>query len=90
MPNDATVTRTSGVSGGYPVIGTTRIPVRVIVEAYRETGSFERTVDAFPQLTADQVRAALEYYQREPGPVDEDIETNARALMEVKARRWPA
>ena len=87
---DALIRETPGVSGGYPCVGKTRIPVRCIVLAYRESGSVERAAEAFPQLTREEVRAALDYYAATPGRVDEDIATNEQALEEIQSRRWPA
>lgn len=84
------IRETPGVSGGYPCVGDTRIPVRSIVLAHRETGSLERTVEAYPQLTAAEVRAALAYYQAQPARVDEDIERNASVWEEITSRPWPA
>jgi len=75
-----------GVSGGYPVVGNTRIAVRLVVEAFREVGSVQGAIDAFPRLTAEQVRGALSYYELHPSRVDEDIETNAAAVSELLRR----
>ena len=75
-----------GVSGGYPVVGNTRIAVRLIVGAFREAGSVQGAIDAFPQLTAEQVRGALRYYEHYPDRVDEDIETNEAAIRELLRR----
>jgi uncharacterized protein (DUF433 family) len=80
------IRETPGVCGGYPCIGDARIPVRCIVLAHRETGSFERTAAAFPQLTSREVQAALDYYAAHPARVDEDIETNEQALKEIQSR----
>jgi uncharacterized protein (DUF433 family) len=55
------VTDRAGLSGGYPVIGNTRIPVRLVVEAFRETNSVRGAIKAFPQLSAEEVRAAVTY-----------------------------
>ncbi len=56
---DTAINETPGVCGGYPCIGKTRIPVRVLVEAFHAYGSAEAVADYFPQLTRDQVDAAL-------------------------------
>ena len=82
----AIIREVPGVSGGYPVIGNTRIAVRLVVEAYRQTGDLAGTVEVFPQLTRDQVKAALDYYRANPSRVDEDIERNARTLRALRAR----
>jgi uncharacterized protein (DUF433 family) len=83
------VSETPGVCGGFPVVRGTRTPVWLLVETYRETGDVAATAAAFPHLTADQVRGALDYYAKYPARVDEDAARNARALAEVQARQWP-
>lgn len=76
---DLRINETPGVSGGYPCIGNTRISVRLLVEAFRRTQDECKVVNAFSQLTPDQVRAGLAYYAQNPARVDEDIERNAHA-----------
>ena len=72
------------MSGGYPVIGETRIAVRLVVEAYRQTGTVGDIAKAFPQLTREQIVSALDYYRSNPTRVDEDIERNARTLSALR------
>ena len=87
---DLTIRETPGIGGGYPRIGGTRVAVRHVVEVFRLTGGdFERTWQMYPQLTREQVRLALDYYQAHPARVDEDIERNARTMAELEGRRWP-
>jgi uncharacterized protein (DUF433 family) len=74
------------VNGGYPVIALTRIAVRLIVEAFRETGDLDGAAEAFPQLRCEQIQAALAFYQDHPARVDEDIERNQRALRAIRSR----
>jgi uncharacterized protein (DUF433 family) len=73
------------INGGYPVIAMTRIGVRLIVEAFRELGDFEATVEAFPQLTPEQVRAALDYYSQHRQRIDEDTERNRQAYERIRS-----
>ncbi len=80
------IRETPGVCGGYPCVGNTRIPVRVIVEAFRAYGSVDAVGDYFPQLTRAQIDAALAYYREYPARVDEDIASNNRAFAELVAR----
>jgi uncharacterized protein (DUF433 family) len=80
------VHETPGVSGGYPCVGTTRIPVRVIVEFMHAGASVERILAMYPHLTVDQVHGALAYYEAYPDRVDEDIRTNAEAFAALKRR----
>lgn len=87
MADHALIRQTPGVCGGYPCIGDTRIPVRMIVELFRDTKSIEQTSAMFPQLTMQQVTEALAYYQARPARVDEDIVRNASTMAELQALR---
>lgn len=78
------VHETPGVAGGYPCVGNSRIPVRVIVEYARAGVGVERILTMYPQLTADQVKSALAYYEACPARVDEDIRTNAEAFAAIQ------
>ena len=84
------VTETPGVCGGYPCVANTRIPVRLIVEFYRETPNADAILAIYPQLSREQIEGALAYYAEHPERVDEDIERNSRALAELQSRQWPA
>ena len=46
---------------GKPVIRGTRIPVELILRKLGEGATVEDLLDAYPRLTADDVRAALTY-----------------------------
>ena len=77
---------TPGVCGGFPSAGNTRIPVRVLVEAFCAHGSAEAVAKYFPQMTRTQVDAALAYDHDYPARVDEDVGSNNRAFTELVAR----
>ncbi len=49
------------VCNGKPVIKDTRIPVTVILDQLAEHGSVQRVLQKYPELTFDQVAAALHY-----------------------------
>ena len=68
------------------MVAPTRIAVRLVVEAFRETGDLNETIEAFPQLSREQTQAALDYYREYPARVDADIERNERALRSIRAR----
>jgi uncharacterized protein (DUF433 family) len=85
-PDHPAIAEYPGVNGGYPVIAPTRIAVRLIVEAYRETGDLDEVAEAFPQLRPAQIQAALDYYRDHPERVDEDMERNERALRAIRSR----
>src|SRR3954452_7008496 len=81
------VQETPGVSGGYPCVGNSRVPVRLIVEYTRAGLSVDDILDKYPHLTVEQIRGALDYYAAYPARVDEDIATNAQALAELQNRQ---
>ena len=54
------------------------------------TDSIDYIVAMYPQLSPEQVRAALAYYEVHPARVDEDFERHDRALAELQARGCPA
>ena len=49
------------VCAGKPVIAGTRIPVTVILEQLADGESWESIVEGYPEITHDDIRAALEY-----------------------------
>jgi uncharacterized protein (DUF433 family) len=46
---------------GDPCIKGTRIPISMIVGSLADGQSVKEVIDAYPQLTKDDVRAALQY-----------------------------
>jgi uncharacterized protein (DUF433 family) len=46
---------------GDPCIKGTRVPVSVIVGSIADGDTSEELLDAYPQLTADDIRAALKF-----------------------------
>src|SRR5207245_1467674 len=74
------IERVPGVCGGYPIIAGTRIAVRHVVEYLQANqAGIDEFLVSFPDLTRQQVEAALIYYARFPEVVNEDIESNRRA-----------
>jgi uncharacterized protein (DUF433 family) len=51
-----------GVQGGEPCIKGTRIPVWVLAAMHKQGDTAEDILEAYPNLTAAQVHAALSYY----------------------------
>ncbi len=49
------------ICSGKPVIAGTRIPVTVVLDQLAETGSVEQVVARYPELSPEQVSAALQY-----------------------------
>ena len=59
MNNDITID--PRICNGKPVIYGTRIPVTVILDQLAETGSVKGVVQQYPELSSEQVAAALQY-----------------------------
>lgn len=49
------------ICNGKPVIAGTRIPVTVVLDQLAETGSVQEVVKRYPELSPEQVAAALQY-----------------------------
>jgi uncharacterized protein (DUF433 family) len=49
------------ICNGKPVISGTRIPVTVVLDQLAETGSVQEVLRRYPELSWEQVKAALEY-----------------------------
>lgn len=49
------------ICNGKPVISGTRIPVTVVLDQLAEAGSVQEVLRRYPELTSEQVRAALQY-----------------------------
>lgn len=68
---DATIVKTPEVLGGKPRIDGTRIGVFTIGESIREGGqTIEEILDGYPDLSHQQVTAALSYYDAHPEAMD--------------------
>lgn len=65
------IVRDRTICGGEPIIRGTRITVRDIVEYMELYGSEERIQQALPDLTREDVMAALEYYGQHPEEIDQ-------------------
>ncbi|MGR3301097.1 MAG: DUF433 domain-containing protein [Candidatus Scalindua sp.] len=49
------------ICNGKPVISGTRIPVTVVLDQLADSGSIENVILKYPELSLDQVTAALQY-----------------------------
>ena len=70
------IVRTSNVLGGEPIVRGTRIPVRSIVLAARESGSPDGVRQAYPQLSPGEVSEALTFYEAHRIEIDQFIRAN--------------
>lgn len=61
MPLTERVEINPDIMQGKPVISGTRIPVELLLRKLAEGATTEDLLDAYPGLSSDDVRAALEY-----------------------------
>ncbi|MGE5335078.1 MAG: DUF433 domain-containing protein [Nitrososphaerota archaeon] len=60
-PTSARITTDPHVLGGKPIIAGTRISVQLVLEKMRDGWTITDLLDDYPQLTRDQIVAALAY-----------------------------
>jgi len=70
------ITADEKILGGEPIIKNTRIPVRAIVELWRQGISPEEIPNHLPHLTLAQVFDALSYYSDHQEEINAYIEQN--------------
>jgi len=59
-----------GMQGGEPCMRGTRIPVWVLAAMHKQGDTAEDILDAYPNLNAAQVHAALSYYYEHRAEMD--------------------
>jgi len=59
-----------GVQGGEPCIQGTRIPVWVLAAMHKQGDTADDILEAYPNLSAAQVHAALAYYYEHRAEID--------------------
>ena len=64
------IVRDEDICGGEPRIRGTRITVRAIVESIRLYHAKEPLLQAYPDLTPEDLDAALVYYVEHPGEIE--------------------
>jgi uncharacterized protein (DUF433 family) len=67
---------TPGVCGGSPRIAGTRIPVWLLAALRRDGMSDEKLLEAYPQLSAEQLKHVWKFVQQNPELVEEEIADN--------------
>lgn len=72
--------------GGVAVIRGTRIKVRLLAVCHRSGWDSTAIQQAFPDLTAAQIRSALSYYWDHRATVDSEIERAAALENEMRIR----
>ena len=71
-------------SGMEPHIRGTSIAVRHVVGQYRQYGTVEGVLNAYPHLTAAQVHDALSYYYDHVGEIDTYSQANREESWQKK------
>ncbi|WP_160132745.1 DUF433 domain-containing protein [Halococcus salsus] len=86
MSTHVKIVKTPDVLHGKPRFDGTRIGVYMIAEGIREGGwTVEETVAEYPDLSREQVDAALDYYDDHPEAMDvirQGKEANRRLIQE--------
>lgn len=70
------IVRDPNVLGGEPFVRGTRISVRSVVLTSREYGGVSGVLDAYPQLSRDDIEAALAFYSAHQAEIDWHIRAN--------------
>ena len=70
------VTRKKGVCGGRSIVRGTRIPVRSLIQWYKQGLTIEDVMREFPQLKPSQVHDAFSYYYDNRKEIEKDIAEN--------------
>jgi len=76
--------------GRRPAVAFSGLEVWEIIASWKESGdSWDALVEAYPELTASQLRAAVAYYQAYPEEIDARLEREAFWTPERIARELP-
>ncbi len=79
-----------GVCGGYPVIRNTRFSVRIVLGYIRGGWTVDDLAEHWPYIGKERFLGALDYYEKYPARVDEDIERHERVYAEVHGLPRPS
>ena len=89
------ITRNSEILGGKPIIRGTRVPVYIIVDLVNNGSGVEQVVEDYPDLTIDDVNAALEfaktvqdYSDLTTGAVQAAPEVTRHNAIRTEVRPW--
>ena len=66
-------------------VGGTRVPLEIVVEAFRQGDSAEEIAAAYPAVALDDVYAVLTYYLRHREDVDRYVAERRAIATELKA-----
>lgn len=79
------ITKTPGVCGGSACIDETRIPVYVLEGLYRQGANMDTFRQAYPQLSQDQINAAMSYAILNKEEMDMELSEESPTLSEADA-----
>ena len=88
--SEATIQETPEVSGGYPCIGATRIPMRTVVQLFAITNDINNVMDELPQRSGEQIEDALAYYHPPPAWTKTLLATRRRLRSSVTTKPFLA
>lgn len=71
------IVRDPDIQGGEPTVRGTRVPVRAIVVAWRENFDVQDLLAAYPRLSVDDVREALDFYDEFRDEIDRRIKSQS-------------
>ncbi len=80
------IERTPGVQGGEACIVGTRVPVWVLAAMHRRGDTAEEIMEAYPNLTAAQIHAALSYYYDHRDEIDAVIAVQNATHQRIRER----
>lgn len=98
-PGTAEVSKQAGVCGGKATLGATRVRVNNVVFMHKQGQAVEEIQEAYPDLSKEQVEAALAYYRENAAEIEAELERDEafeehfeRLAAEYRARsgRLPA
>ncbi len=81
------VTKTPGVCGGKACIDNTRVRVMDVVWLHKEARTPEQIVAEYPDLTLEQVYAALSYYYGHKAEIEADFAREQEAAVDFDRRK---
>ena len=81
------VTKTPGVCGGKACIDSTRIRVMDVVWLHKEGRTPEQILAEYPDLTLEQVYAALAYYYGHKEEIEADFVREQEAASDFDSRK---
>ena len=80
--------RTGAAGFPHAYVGKSRVRVANIAAMYQSMLDelvVERLLEAYPQLTGEQIAAAIQYWREHPDEIEEDLRRDEEALNSLKS-----